>query len=459
MASDTLRRVLAVLLLTAAFASAQSKGGKSPTKAAPKAAAKAPAAEDKWPIASIAVEGNHVYSAEQVIGLSGLKVGQVAGKPEFDAAAAKLTASGAFETAGYKFEPVKNGEGYAATLQITEAPAFYPLRFEDLHVPDADLEKQLAAKDPLFSVTKTPANAAVFARYTGWLEDYLKSRGQPEKVAARMMTVAPEEYVIVFRPEKEPPSVAQVTFEGNHVLSQLILRDAVASATVGLVYREADFRKALQASVVPVYEARGRMHVTFPKIRTELASDVKGLHVFVTVDEGDVFTLGKIDVNAPAPFDPAKLLHTADLKGGDVANFDRVTEALDRVRKSVRHDGYLDAAVTQDRKEDEAKKIVDLTIRLEPGPLYTMGKLTITGLELEGESAIKRLWTLAPGKPFNPDYPDAFLKTVKEERMFDHLGDAKAATVIDRAAHTVSVTLTFAGPPDPLGPKKNLPAQ
>jgi hypothetical protein len=81
-----------------------------------------------------------------------------------------------------------------------------------------------------------------------------------------------------------------------------------------------------------------------------------------------------------------------------------------------------------------------------------MGKLTLTGLDLEGEAAIKRLWQLAEGKAFNPEYPDAFLKTVREERMFDHLGEAKAKTNIDHSAHTVSIELTFAGVAKPGGP-------
>jgi len=38
-----------------------------------------------------------------LLAVAGLKIGQVAGKPEFDAARDKLVACGAFETVGYKF--------------------------------------------------------------------------------------------------------------------------------------------------------------------------------------------------------------------------------------------------------------------------------------------------------------------------------------------------------------------
>ncbi len=451
-------RISVTFFALAALAAAQTKTGKPPAKAPSKPAAKPASTSspaDKWPIASISVEGNHVYTAAQVIGVSGLKIGQIAGRPEFDEAVARLTGCGAFETAGYRFESA-DGNAYHATLQITEISAFYPVRFEDLRSSDAELEKLLASKDPLFSQTQTPASPAVFARYAAWIEEYLKSRGITEKVAARVNATAPDTYAVVFRPEKEPPSVAEVTFEGNHILSQLILRDAVASAVVGLIYREPDFRKALQTSVIPVYEARGRMHVTFPKLRAELVSDVKGVRVYVTVDEGEVYSFGKVDVAAPAPLDGARLLRAADLKPGDIANFDHVNEAIDRVRKSLRRDGYLDAAVAPERHEDDAKKIVDLTLRVTPGPIYTMGKLTVAGLDLEGEPAVRRMWSLAQGKPFNPEYPDAFLKTVHDDHMFDHLGAAKADTSIDHTAHTVAVTLTFTAETKPEGSVKKL---
>jgi hypothetical protein len=73
-----------------------------------------------------------------------------------------------------------------------------------------------------------------------------------------------------------------------------------------------------------------------------------------------------------------------------------------------------------------------------------MGRLTCTGLDLEGESEIKRIWGLKLGKPFNPEYPDMFIKRVREEGMFDHLGKSEAATKINDRDHSVDVTLTFA---------------
>jgi len=39
----------------------------------------------RWPVEALTVEGNRNYTREQVLAVAGLKVGQLAGKPEFEA--------------------------------------------------------------------------------------------------------------------------------------------------------------------------------------------------------------------------------------------------------------------------------------------------------------------------------------------------------------------------------------
>jgi outer membrane protein assembly factor BamA len=128
-----------------------------------------------------------------------------------------------------------------------------------------------------------------------------------------------------------------------------------------------------------------------------------------------------------------------------VANFDRVNEGLERIRKALRHAGYMQAEVTISRQVDEDKHTVNVTVLVEAGTQFSMRKLTIVGLDLDSEAEINRIWTMKPGKPFNPDYPDLFLARVREEGLFDNLGKTKAESKINEQDHTADVTLTFAG--------------
>jgi outer membrane protein assembly factor BamA len=429
-----------VLISLAVFAAAFAQ-----TRPAPKKSAPAIQSGARWPVESITVEGNRIYKREQIVAATGLQVGQTAGRPEFEAARDRLVATGAFETVGYKFVPGKNGQGYAATIQVTEIQQIYPVDFEELHVSSRDLMEALRAKEPLFSAGNLPATQPVLERYTKFVQDYLAQKGVDEKIAAAVTPTSPGDYAIVFRPARTMPAVAQVTFDGNQVVTQHVLREAIAGVAIGVPYTEDAFRQVLNASIRPVYEARGRIRVAFPQLRTEPVKDVQGVHVFVTIDEGPVYELGKVAIDGPSPVSPNDLLKEGDFKSGDIANFDRVSQGLDRIRNAVRHAGYLTPKVTSDRKIDDGNKKVDVTIRIDAGPRFSMGKLTVAGLDLDGEVEIQRIWIIKVGDPFNPDYPDLFLKRVREQGLFDDLGETKSDVKLNEQAHTADVTLTFKG--------------
>src|SRR5262245_6984029 len=162
-----MKRLLLILMLTPVFGFGQAR------TAAPRQAQRKPAqapapVSTKWPVEAISIEGNHLYSAAQVIAVTGLKIGQVAGKEEFEAARDRLVATGAFETVGYRFAPAPGGQGYTASFQVTEVEPAYPVRFEELGVPEKEIAAALHAKDPLFGA-KIPATKAILGRYTAWL--------------------------------------------------------------------------------------------------------------------------------------------------------------------------------------------------------------------------------------------------------------------------------------------------
>jgi outer membrane protein insertion porin family len=448
-----MKSLLLVVMLIPALGFGQSRAAQRKTAPQKKAAAPAGRAS-KWPIERIAIEGNKLYTSLQVIGVTALKVGQLAGKEDFDAAHDRLLATGAFETVSYKFAPSKDAKGFVATFQITEVEPAYPLRYEQLGVPDKDIQAMLRAKDPLFG-PRLPATKLFLERYTRWVQEFLATRNIAEKIAGRVVAVAPEQFEIVFRPAKNLPAVAEVSFEGNRVLPGNVLRETIAGVGVGQPYTEEKFRALLDTSIRPLYEARGRVRVAFPKVWATPVKDVAGLHVHVTVKEGESYELGAIAIVGPTPVRPDELLKAANLKPGDLANFDVVNEGLDKVKAAVRRVGYMQAKVTADRQIDDAKKTVGLNLHVEQGVQYHMGKLTLVGLDLHAESEINRLWTMKEGKPFNSDYPEHFLSRVREDGVFDGLGQTRSVVKVDEKTHIAHVTLHFGAAPPPVEKKRH----
>jgi len=453
-------KVWLIFLLLAGAGFAQTAPKRAPAKKAAvpqkEVVAEAPS---KWPVEALTVEGNRNYTREQVLAVTGLKVGQLAGKPEFEAARDRLTASGVFETVGYKFEPGPNKDGFVATFQVTEVEPAYAMHFEELGVPAKEIESLLHTKDPLYISGKLPATKPLIDRYTNWIQEYLASKGVTEKIAGKVTQLTGDQFAIVFRPARNLPAVAQVTFQGNQVIPQGALREAMHGTAIGAPYTESGFRDVLNSSVRLLYEQRGRVRVAFTEVRAEAVKDVEGVHVFVKIDEGQSYELGKVAIAGPSPVDPAALIKAGDFKTGDVANIDRVNEGLEKIRKAVRRAGYLDVKVTSERSIDDTKKTVDVAVHIDPGAQYTMGKLTIVGLDLNGEAEITRIWTLKEGKTLNPEYPDYFLGRIKEQALFEGLGATKADLKVDAQKHTADVTLTFGADDPTKQPGRRAPGQ
>jgi outer membrane protein assembly factor BamA len=368
----------------------------------------------------------------------------------FDAARDRLLASGYFDTVAYQYKPAIAADGSAAgynvTFEVQEIEILYPVRIDGLPVSTEDITAYLKTRDPLFS-GKMPGTQEVIRRTTAEIEQYLAGKGHDDKVAGKVIATAPEHFEVDFTPVRGLPAVSAVSFEGSKVISAIDLHNKISEVAFGQPFTENSFRMLLESQIVPLYEAKGYMKATFPQITTQPSTEVTGIDVKVTVDEGVEYKLTRVAVFGKSAAESARILKTAKLPQLTVANFDEIRQAATRVQDSMRHQGYLEARVTTDKKVDDTKKTVEFFLVVDGGPQFTFGTLTVNGLGLDGEAAIRKMWSVKTGDSFPDGYPDYFLGKVKEEGLFDNLGATTAAKNTNPDTHVVDVTLDFKGAP------------
>lgn len=452
--------ICASLALPQAAAPAKAKPRRVPrssTSAAKAEPAPAAATPQKWPVTSLRIEGNQNYAEKDILELAGLKVGDLAGKEEFEAARERLVASGAFDTVGYRFEPAAATKGYAASFQVSEIRQVYPFRFESLHADEKAMTEHLRASLPLFS-SKLPATKEMLNRVTASVQDWLKSQGRSETVISKLVPVDVGKMEIVIQPSNLP-SVAEISFEGNKSVDTRKLREAVAGPAVGSIYTERRLREILDTSARPLYEAQGRLRVEWTKIEATPVKDVKGLAVKVSVKEGDEYKLRKVEIAKPDAEDkPAiegqNLLKEGAFELNEIANFTKIQAGVAKIDQSLRRKGFLEVKSKTARNIDDAAKAVDVVIQIDPGPQFTFSELTIQGLDIETEPHIRKLWAIKKGQAFNVEYPDFFLNRIREDGLFDNLGRTKSIVNADPGNGKVDVTLIFEGEKKPKQPKQ-----
>jgi outer membrane protein assembly factor BamA len=301
----------------------------------------------------------------------------------------------------------------------------------------------------------SPVTRQVLDRYERALTQALQGR---VKVEGKLNYDLPGDPTILFRPAGERPRISEVHLIGNESVPPADLLNKFAEVAIGTEFYEPAVRRLLDLSVRPLYEARGRLRVVFPKIAAEPSKqpEVVGVSVTVTIEEGPIYKLGEVRFAGAAASRSKELSDLVKWRKEDTVNFDEIKTGLDRIITRYKSTGYLHAAARADRAINDKEHSVDLTVNVEAGPVFTFGRLEIRGLDVISEPAIRKMWGPKEGKPFDAGYPDAFLKGVKDQGLFDNLGQTSSQTNVNEGPRTVDVTLTFFGSKPPEAGRKRL---
>jgi outer membrane translocation and assembly module TamA len=130
-------------------------------------------------------------------------------------------------------------------------------------------------------------------------------------------------------------------------------------------------------------------------------------------------------------------------RSGDIANLEEVRAGAIKIADRLKSDGYLKVTQTTEHTVHESNHTVDALITVTPGPQYHFGKLTIDGLDLLTEPQIRKAWSMPSGSPFKPGYPDSFLKDLRDQGVFENLGETRAEKSINEKTKVVDVKLFF----------------
>ncbi|MBI3696196.1 MAG: hypothetical protein HY238_15335, partial [Acidobacteria bacterium] len=400
--------MLCPLVAIAAPAQRPAARKKTPSKPAAKTTAPAP---DRWPLASIHVEGNRAFGADAIVRATGLKLGAAVNAADLKRAVDRLTETGAFETISYRYVP--EGEQIAVTFQVQEVVDLYPVGFERMDVPDAELLKVLREKAPLFG-PQVPATGPMVKRIVEVLRAYRNI-----EIVGKVLAGPGGKLVMTFRPAEAPPVVTYVKFENSTLIRAEELQRVFYQSAVGVPYTEPRLQELLDSNIRPLFEEKGRLQVRFGPLRVEESKEPTGVVVSVPVEEGDEFHFGKVQIRGNTKFSTADLSRLVKLEEDELANFALVNKTIGDIERRYQREGYMHVKATVERTLDEKKKSVDLMIRIQEGDPYTMRNLVIKGLDINAEAAVRKRWGIPRGQGFDGSYPELFLKRIEEEAMFE----------------------------------------
>jgi outer membrane protein insertion porin family len=393
---------------------------------------------------SIKVNGNSLYSVADIAKATGLKIGQHVDRAVIDKARQRLQSTELFNSVAYQY---RLGGGanvyYDVTFDITENTQLFPVRFERLSKP-ADVVRSCLAEHVELYAEKIPGTEGVLNRYKAAVDQCLDAKKPGEGVKVAISNDDPQQLTVLFTPNTPTPTISRVEVSGNQAVDTGTILRAVNQVAVGAPLSDTRLKMILEGTIRPLYAARGYAAVSFPKIETEPEKSNLGVVVKVEIHDGPAFKLGSVRFRGSG-LDEDEIRSTIPIKPGQPYNSEQVEKYRMDLAHSLRRKGFLDATIGLETQTEDAKRAVNVLYNVTPGSTYNFHKLDIQGLDVTSEPVIAKLWGEKVGQPFNPDYPDFFLKRVQEQGLFDHLADTHSDYTADASTHNVTVHLYFKG--------------
>ncbi len=444
----TYRLLWALLLAAAALAQAPKARPRAKAPATPQ-----PAAADTFVLRSLRVEGLKRFTLEQVQPVLGLKLEQQIRMAEIEKARDRLLSSGCFESVGWRYE-ILPPRSLEIVFEIAEPEQFLPWMLDRAPVSREEFEARARKEFPLLRESLPPSDL-VLEKLARVLEQAAADKGVREPMAGRVTLVGRDQLTIVLGPKAPPPNIADVRFVNTKAVRADYLQKEMVQLAIGTPFFEPNFRFLLENQIRPVYDSVGRLKASWRKITAAPAVGVFGVIVTVEVDEGPVFKLEKIEVRG-TPLSDEEIQEIGQFRTGETAGMSDIGKGILRIVDRLKEKGHMKPSWKATRRLWEDRHAVELFVDVDPGPVYSMGRLEIRGLDVISEPAIRKLWTIKPGEPYPGGYAALFAQCIREMDLFDFLSEIRHEEKLDEKTQSVDVLLTFVAE-KPAPPRKPRP--
>jgi len=362
------------------------------------------ASAQKFQPKSIQFKGTPEYSDQELLAASGLKMGTEIPYSEVKSHGQMLLDTGLFESFHFTYN------GVDLVFVLVPATALYPLRLENLPLtPGKELEAALHDRIPLYR-GKVPFEAGLTEEVRQALEEMLAANGIKATVAAtpytdpKLVQVTAMSYSIT-----DPPvRVGEIHLQGVSPEMQAKVK-SVADRAMKTKYDTENAAGNIEHAFALLYADEGYPSVKVHAERSDHAiagSQAIDIPFNVTIEEGQHYKLGSIYLPSGEPLSQAEINKAAGVASNaiekqSVTGGVALRTALLYVTGQYKSKGYMDCVATPHPKYDEAAGVVNYTLEVQPGPVYTMGTLTIQNSAEDLRAAMWAAWKMPTGAVFS----------------------------------------------------------
>ena len=127
------------------------------------------------------------------------------------------------------------------------------------------------------------------------------------------------------------------------------------------------------------YLNRGYVNVEVSEPQVELSENLEDVFITITVNEGQEFRVGAVNVGGDQPIDLSVAVEEMTLQSGEIFSRSLVNEAVNTMSKKLGDAGYARAQVRAVPEINDETQTVDVTLVVTPGPLVYVRRVEFRG--------------------------------------------------------------------------------
>lgn len=398
------------------------------------------ATPESFRINQIVISGNQRIERSTILSYLGIREGLPFNRYDIDRGVKALFATGFF--ADVKAAPVADPTGGAVLkVQVTENPIINRISFEgNRHISDEDLQKEVPDLDARAIFTRPKVESAV----QRLLQVYRRSGRYQAKVDPKVIVLENNRVDLVFEiAEGKETLIEQIDFVGNHVFDDSALRDVIQTSEerwwspFSSNEKYDPDRVAYDKELLRrFYVSQGYADFQVKSSVAEITPDGDGFYITFTLDEGDKYKFGKIDIDQSIAKD-IDLSDEITASNGETYNADEIETTIDNIVNKLGDKGFAFVDVKPAFNRDYTNHTIDVTFNVDTGPRVYVERININGNTRTLDEVIRREFRLAEGDAYSTSKLARSEQRIKNLGFFEKVdvtqkqGSAPDQTVID----------------------------
>jgi outer membrane protein insertion porin family len=390
-------------------------------------------------IQDIRVEGNKRVEPETVRSYLTFSTGDAYDPAKVDDSLKALFATGLFQDVRIR------REGSTIVVVLVENPIVSRVAFEgNREIEDDTLSSEVQLK-PRAVYTR----ARVQSDVQRILDLYRRQGLYAAQVDPKIINLDNNRIDVVFEISEGPSTkVRAINFIGNSAFSDSQLRYVISTTQTNLLsflkstnIYDPDRLNLDRELLRQFYLKNGYADARIISATADLDRDGRGFFITFTIDEGERYRFGAIDVESALPsVNIDALRHVILTRTGRVYNAEKVEKTVEALTIEVSQQGYAFGQVRPRFERDEATHTMGIVYTIEEGPRIYIERINIVGNFRTQDDVIRREFRLAEGDAFNRLLVEAARKRLRALSFFKTVDiDTQPGSAPDRVIIVVKV--------------------